>query len=1085
MQGRRPGQGREIRVTPRPDIPIRTSVPAAGPTRRTYREPRDVTINQSAADQIRAIAIGKCIDGAKFLYANSFNNATDLYLVTGNGEGPISAIIPKLSGVAMTNDTGNHWTARNGLVQAWTYLGTQTAFQETASGLFALDPTWITDGSDGTHGYDYLVFTVFKFTFDQNFNPSVDEITFEYTGYADLYDPRDTTRKYSDCAAMAIREVLSNQRWGARIPSNSTYFDDTEFSTASSDCDAVVFPSAPTSAPSGAQGAAGNVLPGNYLYAATNLNANGVESTLGAPSSAVPVAGGAKQVNLTIPVGGTGTATRKVYRWDGSSLTAYRYVGTINDNVTTSFTDNLANNSANATPPKVMPATKRYPIGLLIAEQASLDDWLETLRGHCLGVLTQDNGRYQLRINKALPGGYAYQDFSENSNWDGAGAKPNVDPESILWYRNRRADLFNEVEVRFTDQQNNYTPGSVVKQRASVIAGTEMPRRAIYNLQGVPDSSVAARLATQLLNLAWDDAVFEFQTDRRAMSVQPWDVVRLTGAGVTQQKIRVRSSRSKGEGYLIRGTEYQDASFSDSIVQADSPISTGSSPLTTPSPYDQFLDICFLKKENGGSAPVINKWSFSAPQMRSSTKYGASNWSATNTSAFTASKVNDGDIANAAVVFNVGGAGTLVLDALYPIDFQECYIKGTGSGNNVQVSTTVVEYSDDGSSWTTVVDSSGFGGGRTLWTGANVTDQFLLQWHSVGSHRYWRLRIPTCGGDSWSEVQFYRWLGASPVIVAYNIYDTYSGTPVFYAQVSGAFTSTNPLLLDEIIHQTGGANTVQFLIKAVTNTGVESQGVAFRASFGLSFNNTTLTVGDTQTLSNKTLDDTNVIAVKDANLTIEDDTDSTKKLQFQASGITTGTTRTLTAPDANATIAGKDIDNAFSVLQTLAGGANVSNRDLEVNAYRLQQFHITIFNSSGTLQHRIISSLDNQSLGNYAGKISGASSTLTNTPSVDSTHGFTTGAGILASSTEYLVLDTAAQTVGEFVPLAVVAFESAGGAASSLRATCVFKSDNVNGTTRTRLCLRFSSGGGTLFNLNTTNIPSGAQISINVLGFVA
>lgn len=57
---------------------------------------------------------------------------------------------------------------------------------------------------------------------------------------------------------------------------------------------------------------------------------------------------------------------------------------------------------------------------------------------------------------------------------------------------------------------------------------------------------------------------------------------------------------------------------------------------------------------------------------------------------------------------------------------------------------------------------------------------------------------------------------------------------------------------------------------------------------------------DTQTLTNKT------IVIADANLSIVDDGDATKILKFQSSGITTGTTRTLIAPDANTTIVGTD-----------------------------------------------------------------------------------------------------------------------------------------------------------------------------------
>lgn len=57
-------------------------------------------------------------------------------------------------------------------------------------------------------------------------------------------------------------------------------------------------------------------------------------------------------------------------------------------------------------------------------------------------------------------------------------------------------------------------------------------------------------------------------------------------------------------------------------------------------------------------------------------------------------------------------------------------------------------------------------------------------------------------------------------------------------------------------------------------------------------------VSDTQTLTNKTFVDNSMF--------IEDNLDGTKKMQFQLSGITTSTTRTLTVPDANTTIVGTD-----------------------------------------------------------------------------------------------------------------------------------------------------------------------------------
>ena len=77
----------------------------------------------------------------------------------------------------------------------------------------------------------------------------------------------------------------------------------------------------------------------------------------------------------------------------------------------------------------------------------------------------------------------------------------------------------------------------------------------------------------------------------------------------------------------------------------------------------------------------------------------------------------------------------------------------------------------------------------------------------------------------------------------------------------------------------------------------------------------------TDTLTNKTFDNSTALTVKDANLTIQDDADTTKQAKFQASGITTGTTRTLTIPDASTTIVGTDATQVLSN-KTISGASN-------------------------------------------------------------------------------------------------------------------------------------------------------------------
>ena len=61
--------------------------------------------------------------------------------------------------------------------------------------------------------------------------------------------------------------------------------------------------------------------------------------------------------------------------------------------------------------------------------------------------------------------------------------------------------------------------------------------------------------------------------------------------------------------------------------------------------------------------------------------------------------------------------------------------------------------------------------------------------------------------------------------------------------------------------------------------------------------------------------------VADDQFTIADDGDATKKIAFQASGITTGTTRTFTAPDASGTLALLGGAQTFDGAKTFSGAA--------------------------------------------------------------------------------------------------------------------------------------------------------------------
>lgn len=92
---------------------------------------------------------------------------------------------------------------------------------------------------------------------------------------------------------------------------------------------------------------------------------------------------------------------------------------------------------------------------------------------------------------------------------------------------------------------------------------------------------------------------------------------------------------------------------------------------------------------------------------------------------------------------------------------------------------------------------------------------------------------------------------------------------------------------------------------------------------------------DTQSVSNKTFDNTNTFTAKDTTFTLQDDGDATKQVKFQLSGITTGQTRTFTFPDSSDTIvvlaAAQTLTNKTLTSPTINGGT-IDNSTVTVDA---------------------------------------------------------------------------------------------------------------------------------------------------------
>jgi len=179
--------------------------------------------------------------------------------------------------------------------------------------------------------------------------------------------------------------------------------------------------------------------------------------------------------------------------------------------------------------------------------------------------------------------------------------------------------------------------------------------------------------------------------------------------------------------------------------------------------------------------------------------------------------------------------------------------------------------------------------------------------------------------------------------------------------IGGASTSTTaPLPVATTI------DPVNDLLAIYTNSLTATQAISRNVLLGLASQPLGLT--DTQSPTNKTFNNTNSLTVVAANLTIQDGTDNTKQAKFVASGITTGTTRSYTLPNASDTLVG------------LAVAQNLTNKTLT------SPVTITISNTGGLTTDTLTTS-GNASIGGTLG-VTGVV-TLTSNLTVGGTLGVT------------------------------------------------------------------------------------------------
>lgn len=115
----------------------------------------------------------------------------------------------------------------------------------------------------------------------------------------------------------------------------------------------------------------------------------------------------------------------------------------------------------------------------------------------------------------------------------------------------------------------------------------------------------------------------------------------------------------------------------------------------------------------------------------------------------------------------------------------------------------------------------------------------------------------------------------------------------------------------------GSVDRASDLLYVVGASGPTSNKMTINAVLGITGD----PVGhsDSQTLSNKTIGNSNVITARDDRFTIQDNSDATKQAVFQASGITAGNTRTYTLPDRSGTLVTLNGDQTFTGVITAPG----------------------------------------------------------------------------------------------------------------------------------------------------------------------
>lgn len=152
-------------------------------------------------------------------------------------------------------------------------------------------------------------------------------------------------------------------------------------------------------------------------------------------------------------------------------------------------------------------------------------------------------------------------------------------------------------------------------------------------------------------------------------------------------------------------------------------------------------------------------------------------------------------------------------------------------------------------------------------------------------------------------------------------------------------TQTSTTITVDSLPVANSIDPVQDRTLIYTASATDIQGISRNTYLGLS--SQPVGINDSQTLTTKTLDNSNVITIKDSNLTLQNASDVTKVANFSLSAMTTGTTKSYLVPNISTSsdtlvglaatqtltnktltspaITGGSIDNSAVTVDTIAG----------------------------------------------------------------------------------------------------------------------------------------------------------------------